>query len=138
VSYELNVGGRPSKLNDEMIEKVKQAISKLYYIEAVADYVGISRRVVYDWLESGEKEDKEGNEENIYVRFLHAVKKSQAEAKRELVDGIKIGSGANWQSKAWILERCYPNEFGKRERIDLTANVSHSFETLLSHLDDEE
>jgi transposase len=114
--------GRPIKLTDGLIEQAADALRRVYYVETVADLLGIHKDTFYDWLKRGETE-RETVEGSIFTRFSDAVKRARAEAKQELLAKVRAGSGADWQSKAWILERCFPREFGRidRAQIELTG-----------------
>jgi transposase len=113
---ERHPGGRPSKCTKELIGRVEETVGRLYYVEAVADSLGIGRKTFYEWLQRGEVEN-----DSIYAQFAHTVKRAQAKAKEELLSGIRAGNAGDWQGKAWILERCYPAEFGRRERLEITG-----------------
>lgn len=116
-------GGRPTKLNYEVQEKIIQAIKAGNYIETAAAYAGISKSTLYDWLKRGEREKQRvaknpsyriRKSEKIYVEFSDAVEKALAEA--EMRDVLLIGKAAEeqWQAAAWRLERKFPERWGRR------------------------
>lgn len=99
---------RPSKLTPELAEKIANYISTGNYTSVVCGLVGVGESTFYRWLEKGVKA-KSGK----YREFWESVKK--AEAAREVKWIKDIDSDPSWQSKAWLLERRYPERWGKKE-----------------------
>ena len=117
--------------NPEVGSKIRASISVgMKYKDACA-VAGVTERVFYYWkkraektadkLESGELTDAKASE-CIYFQFFQSLKEAEAKAKLSLLSKIK--TDPSWQSKAWILERRYPDEWGRREKIDLTAEIN--------------
>ena len=100
--------GRKTKLTPELAEKIANYISTGNYDVVVCNLVGIGVTTYYSWLEKGRKA-KSGK----FREFLKAVKR--AEAAREAKWVKDIDSDPSWQSKAWLLERRYPERWGKKE-----------------------
>jgi len=129
-------------LNDDMIKEAAEAIKDLYYVESVADYIGITKVTIYDWLEKGEAElealeatggkfklDKVG----LYGRFAYSLKKARADNKRDLARNIREAPANNgWQNRAWLLERCFPSEFGRRDatKVELSAASNQAIQVM--------
>ena len=99
---------RPSKLTPELAEKIANYISTGNYASVVCGLVGIGETTYYNWLEKGSK-SKSGK----YREFWESIKK--AEAAREVKWIKDIDGDPSWQSKAWLLERRYPERWGKKE-----------------------
>lgn len=129
-----------TKLDEGKIEALAQYVRSGTYNAVAAENGGISERTFYYWLERGEKATK-----GIYFQFLHAIKKARADAETERVGKIReygmgtravekwtitrangdfeehesYGTG-NWQALAWLLERQYPERWGRRDKVELT------------------
>lgn len=99
---------RPSKLTPELAEKIANYISTGNYASVVCGLVGVGDSTFYRWLEKGAKA-KSGK----YREFWEAIKK--AESAREAKWIKDIDGDPSWQSKAWLLERRYPERWGKKE-----------------------
>lgn len=114
-------GGRPTKLTKETQAKIVEAVRAGAYIETASVFAGIDKASLYAWMKRGNAQSK-----GIYREFLNAIEKAFAES--ELRDIMNIGNAAkdNWQASAWRLERKFPDRWGRKERISLDANVSHS------------
>ncbi len=107
-------GGRPTKLNDEVTDKLVKAIAQGNYYEAACAYAGIDYSTFRNWMTRGE-EDKKGE----YFEFFEAIKKAEAAAELRLVQEWQKHIPNNWQAIATFMERRYPDRWGKRDRLDL-------------------
>lgn len=120
--------GRPSKaehlLTPETLEQIGLLLTEGNYQETVADFLGISRMTWWRWEQLGEAEP-----DSIFAEFRYVVKKAQAAAEIMLLQEIRR-SPLNWQAKAWISERRFPQRWGKR--VDLT--IRHEAERLAAEL----
>jgi hypothetical protein len=94
---------------DILIAKLKKGLN----LKDSALMAGISRQTVYDWKE-------------INPEYWDAVKKAEVEFKTSLVDTVKAASIKNWTAAAWILERKYFDEYGRKEysKHEITADES--------------
>ena len=127
-------GGRPAKINENLIKTITQAVKVGNYLETASAFAGISRSTLYEWLRRGKREKQrlEKNdrarmkkEEALYVLLVDSLEQAQAEA--EVRDVALIGEAAKsqWQAAAWRLERKYPNKWGRtkqRENEDEGSN----------------
>lgn len=115
---------RPTKLTPELQRQICEHLLQGNFVETVCDFVGIDKATFYGWLKRGErgrKPDIEGG----YVAFFNAVKRAVALVEMQTMAELKSG-GANWQAKAWWLERRHPDKWGNRgkQTIDHNINVS--------------
>lgn len=120
--------GRPSKaehlLTPEMLETIGNLLVEGNFKETVADFLGIHRQTWWEWEQRGEREPG-----SIYAEFTYVVKKAQAAAEIMLLHEIRQGP-QNWQAKAWVAERRFPQRWGKR--VDIT--IRHEAERLAAEL----
>jgi hypothetical protein len=125
---------RPIKLTPEVQQKIVEAIKMGNYIETAAAYAGISKNTLYDWMKRGAREKdriagtnrKPKATEAPFVEFSDAVEKALAAA--EIRDVMLIGKAAEtqWQAAAWRLERKFPDRWGRKERLEVAAEVDVS------------
>jgi len=112
---EIKVMGRLSKLTPELQKEICGYISVGNTFERSCILANIAEKTFYIWKSKG-RESKNGK----YVQFLQAVKKAEEEFKRHHIANIaKASDKGIWQASAWLLERKYPEEFGRREKIDV-------------------
>lgn len=122
--------GRPSKLTEEVKDKLVKAISQGNYYEAACSYAGISYSTFREWMNKGaaeqdaaeEQEGQEEQEGTEFSDFLEAIKKAESAAELRLVQEWQKHIPNNWQAIATFMERRYPDRWGRRERRDV--NVS--------------
>ena len=98
----------------EIITKVCNAVKLGMSIGRAATYAGISRQSYYDWRKLGKEKP-----DSMYGLFLENIRKAESEAEIKLL--IDIQKDEAWQSKAWILERRFPNEWGRKDALSVKA-----------------
>ena len=110
--------GRKTKLTPELQEKILLHIRAGNYIRTACMAVGISEQDYFNWVKWGEQRRK-----GVFFEFFKAVKKAEAEAEARLVTIVNLAGPSNWQAAMTMLERKYPDRWGKRERhdVDLTS-----------------
>lgn len=122
--------GRPTLLDDDCLQKITNALRDGGYIQDATTAAGIAQSTYHNWMERGRKErDRRLAEltpdknEQIYVDFLEAVEKAQAEASVELLGEIaNHARNGTWQAAAWILERKFPRQWGRFDRTEHTGS----------------
>ena len=108
--------GRPTKLTKEIINEICQLLRAGAYIETACNFVGLNKDTYYRWAKDGARA-KSG----LKKLFSDSVKKAIAEA--EIRDLEEIRKNDSWQSKAWRLERRFPERWGNRQKVELSGNV---------------
>ncbi len=110
--------GRSTRLTPELADRIANLISTGNYDVVVCGLVGIHPSTYYNWLSKGERA-KSG----IYKEFFDKVKKAEAAREAKWVKDIE--GDPSWQSKAWLLERRYPDRWGRREvSVNMNQNVT--------------
>lgn len=108
----VHVAGRKSKLTPELQKKFCAYVSGGLTKKGAADAVCISETALYDWLQRGQK-DEDAGKDTVYSEFLESVKKAEADFKLTHIRTIQEASADDWKAAAWLLERCYRNEYGR-------------------------
>jgi hypothetical protein len=103
--------GRPSLLSEELMKKLCDLIRSGVYVKTACQIVGIGTATYYEWMKRGRIE-----ESSVFSKFLDSIKKAEAEGEGALVLGIR--KDESWQSKAWLLERKYPDRWGRKDKIE--------------------
>lgn len=97
---------RPSKFTPEVAAAILRAVGAgLAYPQAAA-LAGVCERTLYYWLEAG------ASGQDPLATFLQDLKSAEAKAELEALTAVKAG-GPGWQSRAWYLERKYPERWGR-------------------------
>lgn len=129
----MSEAGRPTKFCPEMVEKIIEGVRKVLVMRQVAGYAEIHYTSLYNWLNQG-KEDILADNYTEYAKFFYAVKKAQCEEVIICLQNIK-DKVPQWQSQAWILERCFREDFGQeagiiQEILDKHEKLEQSFRQL--------
>ena len=92
---------RKSKFIDAVTDRIMEALRLGATYELAAEYAGISRSTLYNWMEKGKDQDR-----GQYRTFLDIIK--AAEAKGAIANLAMIETAAragDWKAAAWRLER---------------------------------
>lgn len=105
---------RPTIINNEIIQKIEEALKAGNYIITACQYAGISKDAYYDWIHKAQ--DPEADP--IYKRFSDTVEKARASAEvRNVMNIQKSAQDGTWQASAWWLERSFPDRWGRRTTV---------------------
>ena len=111
--------GPKTKLNENLIKELCNAVLHGAYVETAAVLCGISKETFYQWL----KEANGPNPSRLCVKLSDSVKKSMAQSQmKDLARIEKAAENGQWQAAAWRLERKFPKEWGRQEKVQ----VEHS------------
>lgn len=83
---------------------------------------GISRTRMDRWMSQGEEDIDEGKDTPCSRLYVGMAKAETAVAERCMSGILKAGEadgGRNWAALAWIMERCFPEEYGLARRADV-------------------
>lgn len=108
------LGGRPTKLTQEVHQKIVDALSGGTYFETACAFAGVSSSTGRDWMRRGARA-KTG----IYRAFHDDVDAARARAEVALLMSINRSGATFWQARAWILERTHPERYSLRQRVDV-------------------
>jgi hypothetical protein len=131
------LSGRKTKLTKELTDEIVKRIRAGNYIKVACQAVGISQTAYFDWINKGEQ----GIEP--YAEFLGAVKKAESEAHVNFVAIIASQAPTQWQAAAWWLERKFPGQWAKKEKIEIqqepiSSKEVEAIEARFSHLSPKE
>tara|TARA_Y100000401_G_C8317067_1_gene223149 strand:+ start:756 stop:1121 length:366 start_codon:yes stop_codon:yes gene_type:complete len=111
--------GRKTKLDDTQ-QRLLEALRKGLSIEDSCTFAGIARSTYYNWLNRDIETIKDLAEKKKFMDFLDNIKKAQSECQMYCLDFIM--KDKSWQSKAWLLERRFPDRWAKK---DMTINENN-------------
>ena len=102
--------GRPSMLDPITIESICKGIRIGLTNRDAAMRAGISEATFYSWTQKARKPEAAP----MYVQFLEALERAQADLKATLLTRIQKASiDGHWQAASWMLARKFPKEFGQ-------------------------
>ena len=107
----MKVKGRKSKLTTELIERIFTQIENGRYQKVVARKCGVGESTIYAWMEKAE-----GGVGGQFQELMEAVINARAVAESRAIQ--RILADDSWQSKAWFLERRFPERWRRKDRLD--------------------
>ncbi len=114
--------GRPTDCTPEVIARVAEGVRLGMPFAHAARRAGIGESTFYQWKQRGDAG------EQPFAEFLEAVESAKAECEAKQLQRIqRAARKGNWQASAWLLERRYPDEYGRRDRhtVDATVSATH-------------
>lgn len=121
---------RKSKLTKELIKEAYKLVSAGNYIKDIPPVLGIDDSTWFRWLSEGEKA-KSG----LKREFYETVKKAEKDAIVRNVALIqRAAQEGNWQAAAWWLERKYFEDWGRKDKVDLSADKD-GFKVVVEYVD---
>jgi transposase len=98
--------GRKSKYTPDRIDKITKAIGVGATYTHACNYAGIDLDTFARWRKK-------------YADFAEAIKEAEGKAVIGWLAKIeKAASDGNWTAAAWKLERRYPEDYGRKEKLE--------------------
>ncbi|HEY1064762.1 MAG TPA: hypothetical protein VGE52_01570 [Pirellulales bacterium] len=113
------------RLTPEIVERIREVLPKVLYLETAAALIGVSRQTMRRWFNRGRKEQirlaggksKPKAAEQIYLDFAIAYQRGQAEAESQASQAIqREAADGQWRAAAWLLERRAPERWSDKRR----------------------
>ena len=121
---------RKRKLTKELIKEAYKLVAAGNYDKDVYPILGIDKSTWYRWLSEGETA-KSG----LKREFYDTVKKAEKDAIARNVALIqRAAQEGNWQAAAWWLERKYFEDWGRKDKVDLSADKD-GFKVVVEYID---
>ena len=113
-----------SKLNAARQQIITDAVANGCSYAGAARAAGVTKQSVSLWMKQASDEierrangERANRKKTKYVDFLDAIKKAEGRAESELIASIKGASKKTWTAAAWILERRWPKEYARIDRL---------------------
>jgi transposase len=116
------MAGRHTKLTKELIQKFEALLGSGNYQVTTCNALGVSISAFHQWMKKGEEA-----EDGLYLEFQQAVKKAEHLAEAKWLRDISQNEA--WQSKAWLMERRFPERWSRKDNLALnhSGNVEVTF-----------
>ena len=116
------MAGRNTKLNEELIQKFEALLSAGNYQVTACHALGVSQSTFHQWMKKGEEAG-----DGLYLQFQQAVKRAEHIAEAKWMRDIS--QDPSWQSKAWLMERRFPERWGRKDNLALnhSGNIDVKF-----------
>lgn len=103
--------GRPSKANEARYAKVIEGIELGMTIESAARYAGIGPSTLHEWRRDT-------------PAFAAQVDQAIADSEAILLAKLQSYGTGDWRSVAWMLERRFPELYGKTINLNGMINIA--------------
>ena len=103
---------RPTKLTPEVHEAIVDGINAGLTFRLSCARAGVTPATFYNWLEKGEVAQS-----GALMEFFNAVERAKADSALRLISQITLQAPADWRAAAFILERRFPDDYGKRTEV---------------------
>ena len=122
--------GRPPKITATLIEEICDLVIQGMSIAKAAERRKVSESTIFRWLAKG----KEENAPALYKKLVESMDQAIEMSKWELLQVLRQATlgGKNWRASAWLLERRYPDEYGKATRNSCKCNSNDDVPAELS------
>lgn len=100
----------------KLLDTIRLGVNK----DDAAKLAGIPRRTFFEWLEKGKQPDAPAG----YRKFFEDVEVALIQVEQKRLGVIDRASAEEWQAAAWLLERKFPDRYGRRTRLDGNINVT--------------
>ena len=117
------MAGRKSKLNREVLDEILTYKENGLTDKDICDIVGIEQATFYGWLKEAETGIDRNNPGRpaknleLKIELSQGLKKARAAFKAYHIQNINNAARKEWTASAWMLERFYPKEFGRIDRV---------------------
>ncbi len=104
--------GRRTRLTPEVMRVITNVIAKGGSDKAAYEAVGIGETTFYAWLKKGEVARRS---DSVYREFWEGLTRARSLHQMYHLGTINAAADkGDWRASAWILERRYPDVYGKQ------------------------
>ena len=103
---------RPTKLTPDVQEAIVDGINAGLTFRLSCARAGVNPATFYRWLGTGETANV-----GRYREFCDAVERAKADSALRLVSQITLQAPADWRAAAFMLERRFPDDYGRRTEV---------------------
>jgi hypothetical protein len=151
--------GRVTKLTPVVQQAIVNAVTAGAPLVQAAELAGIDKSTVLEWMRRGEERDPVRPTTNAYANFASAITHAKAsdEVRRiARIDAAARGGAVihekttrypdgrtvterqvqppDWRADSFHLERCYPDRWGRQQRIDLSVQIRQAVEEVAKEI----
>ena len=123
------MAGRKTKLTPEVQDIIVDGINAGLTLGLTCARAGVARSTFYDWLEKGE-----AAKSGALMEFSDTVSRARADSAIRLVSQITLQAPTDWRAAAFLLERRFPDDYGKRSEVTGKDGGPVKVETKTQHV----
>lgn len=121
-----------TRLTKELIQEAQRLSAEFRTEKEIYTLLGIAESTFYKW--------KSNTTNPMCLKFVEALKKGREEYLQNLEQEClaNIRAAKEWQSDAWLLERCLPDKYAKVDRLQATLDGNLNSEINIEVIGDEQ
>ncbi len=123
------------KLTAAVHAQIVKGLRSGCYRKDAAAFADVGTSTFYRWMERGEA-DAESDRQSVERDLWEAVARAEADAVVRMNALIAAAAPKDWKAAAWWLERKLPDDYGRRDRLEVTKPRDGGLD--LSRLSDEQ
>lgn len=120
--------GRPTKLDESIIERICTHIREGNFLEVACAYEGIHKQSYYNWMKIGSKSDDPESLEKI---FFDSIKEAEAASIMDMNARMRKHENGSWRPLAWRMQTRYQDKYGKHETLEVVQNPLEGLNDIL-------
>ena len=128
--------GRKPKLTATVVKRCIELKKGGANNKDIAAAVGVSEASFYAWIQEKDSEGNALEKKPLEAELMEGLKKAEADYKNALLDSIKLAGEKDWKAHAWLMERKYPAEYARTDRLQAEVSAKHSGGVALTHVFD--
>jgi hypothetical protein len=114
--------GRKSKLTKKLMEAIAMRVEKGDPPCTAAMLCGLPHQTHSQWLKYAEEDPEKASDDGTkFSAYSASIKKAEEQFKSQLIFMVFRAAPKDWKAAMTMLERRWPEEFGKRERHEITG-----------------
>jgi len=114
-------------IGEQIVKDLLEAFGDGATIQTACGLAGITKEVYYNIQKQAAVDAEVG--ESVLTEIFKEIHKARARGKMTNLKTIKDAAPKQWQAAAWLLERCFPEEYGRQIR-----EMKHSGEMRISEV----
>lgn len=106
------------EVHAEIVKRIREGNPKTL----ASRLAGLDQQTLFDWIAQGRNEPDKYPE---YIQLAQDIQVAQAEHVAERLARIEAAAKSDprhWTADAWYLERTMPEEFGKRDKVEIETS----------------
>lgn len=126
--------GKPRKLTRDLIKEAATLKGQGLNNQDICHVLRVNESTWYGWLQTETSTGEPVEKNRLEMELIDALKNAEADYKAALLLNIaRQGEERDWKAHAWLLERKYPSEFGRVDRLQAEVKQQATATVAITH-----
>lgn len=127
--------GKP-KLTRDLVRKACELKRKGLSNQDICNALHVTTTAFYGWIQTEKSDGTKLQKTELQLALIDGLKEAETDFKQSLIAKVVKHAGDQWQAAAWMLERKYPQEFGKVDRLQAEVQQKTEAKVQVTHFFD--